>query len=138
MQHPNFCATTQVLAIESLHDLGIVHHDIKPENVLIDADGHCVIADYGSAKLLAPDGTLCLDINEDVLATLSYAAPELLSCDDCDENGLKYYDESVDWWALGALIIFMVIGRVCYFQLALYSLGTNYISSGVLRWPDHV
>lgn len=39
-----------ILAIEHLHSLDIVHRDLKPENVLIGADGHCVLTDFGFAK----------------------------------------------------------------------------------------
>ena len=88
-----------------------MHHDLKPENVLIDADGHCVIADYGSSKLLDDEGRLVLNVGDDVLATLSYAAPELLTCEG-DADGLVYYDENIDWWSLGAIIMSMVIGEV--------------------------
>ena len=102
----------QILGIESLHNLGVVHHDLKPENILIDADGHCVIADYGSAKFLGQDGLLSRNVNEDVLATMPYAAPELLSTNHCDERSLAYYDETIDWWALGALIVTLVTGQV--------------------------
>ncbi|KAJ3559547.1 hypothetical protein NM688_g284 [Phlebia brevispora] len=103
-----------VVGIDSLHRLGIVHHDLKPENILIDADGHCVISDFGSAKFLDQDGFLSLNVHDDVLTTLPYAAPEIISAD-CDKNGIKYYDESVDWWALGVIIMTLIIGEE-YFQ----------------------
>ena len=44
-----------VLAIEYLHSLDIVHRDLKPENVLLSADGHLRIADFGLAKVNVTD-----------------------------------------------------------------------------------
>lgn len=121
------------MGISSLHARGVVHHDLKPENVLIDADGHCVIADYGSAKFLSEDyGDIQLNITDDILSTLPYAAPEILT-DECDEHGIKYYDESVDWWALGALIMTLITGKVGCLQSLYEVLYSSCLPTGILR-----
>ncbi|TCD61144.1 hypothetical protein EIP91_008990 [Steccherinum ochraceum] len=95
-----------VLGIESLHLLGIVHHDLKPENVLVDEGGHCVIADYGGSKFHS-DGLLVRKTKDEVICTLPYAAPELLS-----DSYAKYkpYTKAVDYWALGATVYMLVTG----------------------------
>jgi serine/threonine-protein kinase MRCK len=53
-----FYIAEMVLAISSLHKLGYVHRDIKPDNVLIDVSGHIVLADFGSCLKLQEDGTV--------------------------------------------------------------------------------
>lgn len=56
----NFYASEIVLALEYLHSLSIVYRDLKPENLLIDRDGHLKITDFGFAKKLKDrTWTLC-------------------------------------------------------------------------------
>ena len=48
-----FYAAEAVLAIEVLHQLGFAHRDVKPDNLLLDRDGHIKLADLGLAKSIA-------------------------------------------------------------------------------------
>ena len=50
-------AAEMVLALEYLHSLDIIHRDLKPENVLLAADGHLCLADFGLAKVNVTDNT---------------------------------------------------------------------------------
>lgn len=95
------------MAIEALHSIGIVHHDIKPENILIDAQGHCVLSDFGGSKFLSESGTVSPHPSGQVVGTPPYAAPEVLQ-----EDILEDYDESIDWWSLGATIFSLLTGEV--------------------------
>lgn len=51
-----FYICEMVLAIDSIHRLHYVHRDIKPDNVLLDANGHIKLADFGSCLRLLEDG----------------------------------------------------------------------------------
>ena len=89
-----------LLAIEYLHSFNIVHRDLKPENVLLDADGHLRLTDFGLAKGNMRSGNATTTI----CGTDLYMAPEMLK-----GSG---YGKAVDWWSLGALtyvLIFMLL-----------------------------
>ena len=93
----------QVLGIKYLHSKDIVHHDIKPENILVTGSGHCIVTDYGGVQFAAHN-TLLRDPAEDVIYTPEYAAPELR-----EPARFQQYDNTVDWFSLGVLLAAMVI-----------------------------
>jgi serine/threonine protein kinase len=87
-----------LLALGHLHGLGFVYRDVKPENILIDSDGHIRLTDYGLAKALglgnATTSTFC--------GTPEYLPPEMLR--------QQPYSKAVDWWAFGCLVYEMFTG----------------------------
>ena len=110
-----------ILAINYLHSINIIHHDIKPENILITAKGHFKLSDFGLSKTLKNDGQETVDqyvknlINfvefkhiennyivddeesKEAVGTINYMAPELFT-DKYPEGG------GIDYWAIGVLI----------------------------------
>lgn len=87
-----FYMAEMLLAISHLHDnLGVVYRDLKPENCLLDADGHLLLTDFGLSKVSAEPSDAC----NSMLGTVEYMAPEVI-------QGHKY-GKAVDWWSFGAL-----------------------------------
>ncbi len=70
-----FYIIEMILAIDSIHRLRYVHRDIKPDNVLLDANGHIRLADFGSCLRLSPDGTVQSNV---AVGTPDYISPEIL------------------------------------------------------------
>eukprot|EP01061_Rhynchopus_euleeides_P024840 TRINITY_DN40002_c0_g1_i1.p1 TRINITY_DN40002_c0_g1~~TRINITY_DN40002_c0_g1_i1.p1 ORF type:complete len:778 (+),score=199.73 TRINITY_DN40002_c0_g1_i1:124-2457(+) len=90
-----------MLAIDHLHRHDIVHRDLKAENLVLDAEGHVVLTDFGFAKTIDRN-----EANTTKCGTLPYMAPEML------QQGPNGYGVEVDLWALGVLLFLMLTG--CY------------------------
>lgn len=87
-----FYMAEMVLALEHLHrDVGVVYRDLKPENCLLDADGHLLLTDFGLSKVAVDEDDRC----NSSLGTIEYMAPEVVQG--------KPYGKACDWWSLGAL-----------------------------------
>jgi len=83
------------------HRLGVVHRDLKPQNVMIDKDGNAKIMDFGIARSLHTKGVTGTGV---IIGTPEYMAPEQAEGRDIDHR--------VDIYALGAILFEMVTGRV--------------------------
>lgn len=117
-----FFASEIALAFEYLHNMDIAYRDLKPENLLIDKQGHVKITDFGFAKVV-PEKTYTL------CGTPEYLAPEIIQS--------KGHNKNVDWWALGVLVFEMLAGYPPFYDdnpLGIY----HKIMDGYYEFPPHI
>ncbi len=102
-----------VLALDYLHNtVGVIYRDLKPENCLLNAEGHLLLTDFGLSKVAVPDpstpgGSRCNSLG---VGTIEYMAPEIIRGWDESDWG-PGYGKSCDWWSLGAMACDLMTGK---------------------------
>ncbi len=101
--------------LEAAHEKAVVHRDVKPANIMVDAKGRATVMDFGLARLTEASRLTKVDT---AMGTVAYMSPE-------QAQGMEV-DYRTDIWALGCVLYEMVVGvrpfRGEYDQAVLYSI----------------
>ena len=97
-EETRYFASEVILALRYIHLNDVVYRDLKPENVMLDLQGHTKLIDFGFAKIIENSRTYTL------CGTPEYLAPETLRA---KREG---YGKAVDWWAFGIFLYELLVG----------------------------
>lgn len=149
-EEARFYIAELVLAVESVHKMNYIHRDLKPDNILLDNQGHLKLSDFGLSKNAEINAKNYKEplrkLEEDArhkhylekrsefrknrklafstVGTPDYIAPEVFS-----KQG---YSETVDWWSIGVILFEMLVGYPPF-----YAEAPREVCQKILSWREH-
>ena len=105
--------------IQYIHSQGIVHRDIKLENILLDLNNNIKICDFGVGKIIKPESTLY-----DQCGTPVYMAPEII-------KNAGYKGFPVDIWSSGVALYIMLTGNIPFNRGKIHDLQYNIVNKDI-------
>ncbi|CAN0910590.1 3-phosphoinositide-dependent protein kinase 2 [Linum grandiflorum] len=133
-EEARFYAAEIVDALEYIHKMGLIHRDIKPENLLLTADGHIKIADFGSVKPMQDSRiTVLPNASSDdkactFVGTAAYVPPEVLNSSPATFGN--------DLWALGCTLYQMLSGSSPFKDASEWLIFQRIVARDI-RFPDY-
>lgn len=127
-----FYTAEVVLALDAIHSMGLIHRDVKPDNMLLDKYGHLKLADFGTCMKMDETGMVRCDT---AVGTPDYISPEVLK----SQGGDGYYGRECDWWSVGVFLFEMLVGDTPFYADSLvgtYSKIMDHKNS--LNFPEDV
>ena len=135
-EEARFYIAELILAVDSIHKLDCIHRDIKPDNILIDKNGHIKLSDFGLAKISDKlyennkaqqfnKNKLTHQKNYSCVGTAYYVAPEVLN-----KTG---YGKDIDWWSVGVIFFEMLVGYAPF-----CSEETKEVCFKVINWQKYL
>ena len=102
--HKQYIIYQTLKCLKYMHSADVLHRDLKPSNLLLNAECHIKVADFGLARSIASTEDDTPPMLTDYVATWWYRAPEILL-------GSTKYTKGVDMWSLGCILAELLLGK---------------------------